>query len=215
MDHGHKAFLERNYRYQRHIYDLTREYYLLGRDTLVDGLVPPDGARVLEVGCGTARNLLSIARKYPNATLYGIDLSESMLEVANRQVRSAELGDRITTALADATHFAPKELFGVTSFERVVFSYALSMIPAWQDALRQAARILSPHGSIHIVDFGQGTGLPVTINKALRAWLKRFHVTPRDTLAQELRIIAGEIGADVFSSDLHNGYASYATLRLK
>ncbi len=41
------------YRYQRYIYDATRKYFLLGRDTLLDELDPPDGGSVLEVGCGT------------------------------------------------------------------------------------------------------------------------------------------------------------------
>ncbi|TIQ66810.1 MAG: SAM-dependent methyltransferase, partial [Mesorhizobium sp.] len=29
------------YRWQRHIYDLTRKYYLLGRDRLISGLEVP------------------------------------------------------------------------------------------------------------------------------------------------------------------------------
>ena len=43
MDRAHERLLDRNYRYQRHIYDLTREYYLLGRDRMIEHLSPPDG----------------------------------------------------------------------------------------------------------------------------------------------------------------------------
>jgi S-adenosylmethionine-diacylgycerolhomoserine-N-methlytransferase len=50
------------YRGQRHIYDLTRRYYLLGRDMLIRDLAPPAGGSVLEVGCGKARNLIAVAR---------------------------------------------------------------------------------------------------------------------------------------------------------
>jgi S-adenosylmethionine-diacylgycerolhomoserine-N-methlytransferase len=210
MDRDHKAFLERNYRFQRHIYDLTREHYLLGRDTLIKGLVPPDGSRVLEIGCGTARNLVQIGRMYPAAQLYGLDLSEAMLHVADKKIRTAGLCGRIRLAHADATSFEPQALFEVASFERIVFSYALSMIPAWQAALRRAADHLSPNGSFHVVDFGQGSGLPSVVNSALRAWLRRFHVEPRDDLAKELHAIAYQIPADVFNSDLHYGYATYA-----
>jgi S-adenosylmethionine-diacylgycerolhomoserine-N-methlytransferase len=49
--------MDRLYRRQRHFYDLTRKHYLLGRDQLIEGLGPPSGSRVLEIGCGTARNL--------------------------------------------------------------------------------------------------------------------------------------------------------------
>ena len=45
------------YRYQRHIYDLTRKYYLFGRDRMIDRLAVPEGGTVLEVACGTGRNL--------------------------------------------------------------------------------------------------------------------------------------------------------------
>ena len=35
------------YRTQRHFYDLTRKYYLLGRDRLIRELAPPKGGTVL------------------------------------------------------------------------------------------------------------------------------------------------------------------------
>ena len=50
--------MDRIYRYQRHLYDVTSRHFLLGRDTLISGLLPPDGGTVVEVGCGTARNLI-------------------------------------------------------------------------------------------------------------------------------------------------------------
>jgi S-adenosylmethionine-diacylgycerolhomoserine-N-methlytransferase len=45
--------MNRMYRWQRHIYDATRRYYLLGRDRLIAGLRPAAGQSVLEIGCGT------------------------------------------------------------------------------------------------------------------------------------------------------------------
>ena len=38
--------MDRIYRYQRYIYDLTRKYYLLGRDRLIAGLNVPEGGSV-------------------------------------------------------------------------------------------------------------------------------------------------------------------------
>ena len=70
------------YRRQRHIYDLSRKYYLLGRDRLIEQLSPPPGGRVLEIGCGTARNLVAAAAAYPQAEFYGIDISAAMLATA-------------------------------------------------------------------------------------------------------------------------------------
>src|SRR5882762_7881391 len=74
--------MNRMYRRQRHIYDGTRRYYLLGRDRLITGLRPGAGASVLEIGCGTGRNLVLAARLYPAARFFGIDVSTEMLTSA-------------------------------------------------------------------------------------------------------------------------------------
>jgi S-adenosylmethionine-diacylgycerolhomoserine-N-methlytransferase len=70
------------YRYQRYIYDATRKYYLLGRDRLIDELAPPPGGSVLEIACGTGRNLIKGARRYPDARFFGFDISAAMLDTA-------------------------------------------------------------------------------------------------------------------------------------
>ena len=63
----HKSSMERMYRLQRHIYDVTRAYYLLGRDQLIARLSPPEGGSVLEIGCGTGRNLVQASIAIPPA----------------------------------------------------------------------------------------------------------------------------------------------------
>ena len=47
------------------VYNATRKYYLLGRDLLLNELEPDDGSTVLEIGCGTGRNLIHAARRWP------------------------------------------------------------------------------------------------------------------------------------------------------
>ena len=91
------------YRSQRHIYDLTRKYYLLGRDRLIAELDPPAGGSVLELGCGTGRNLIKAAQTYPAATFYGIDISQEMLVTAQTNVDRAGLRGRIRLAQGDAS----------------------------------------------------------------------------------------------------------------
>jgi S-adenosylmethionine-diacylgycerolhomoserine-N-methlytransferase len=165
------------YARQRHIYDLTRKYYLLGRDRLIARLDVPVGGTVLEVGCGTGRNLIAVARRYPTARLYGLDISEEMLATARASVAKAGLSDRITLEQADATDFDAQALFGSATFDRVFFSYTLSMIPDWRAALRQGAKVTG--GTMHFVDFGQFEGLPGWFGRAMRAWLAKFDVEPR------------------------------------
>ena len=131
----HGTLMDNVYRYQRHIYDATRRNYLLGRDRLISELAPPVGGTVLEVGCGTGRNLIALAKRYPSARFYGIDISSEMLKTARAAIARHGVYDRISIAEADALTVNPRELFGRDDFDRIFFSYTLSMIPDWTGAL--------------------------------------------------------------------------------
>jgi S-adenosylmethionine-diacylgycerolhomoserine-N-methlytransferase len=182
----HAALMDDVYRYQRYIYDFTRKYYLLGRDRLIRELDPKPGARVVEIGCGTARNLILIARKYPNVRLFGLDASAEMLRTAETAIDRAGLRHRVKLVQAYAEDLSP-EKFGETSpFDEIVFSYSLSMIPDWKQALRAAGRALQPAGRVHVVDFGDLKGLAPVAEQILRRWLALFHVAPREELLATL-----------------------------
>jgi S-adenosylmethionine-diacylgycerolhomoserine-N-methlytransferase len=209
---AHQARMDEIYRVQRHVYDLTRKYYLLDRDEAVRDLAVPDGGAVLEVGCGTARNLVAIARRYPGASVYGIDISREMLASAATRVARERLGTRIFLGEADATHFDPAALFGRSRFDRILFSYTLSMIPAWQDALRQAAGLLAPGGVLSIVDFGDQRRLPQWFRNSLRAWLARFDVSPRDELPGWITGLADEFRLSSQCNQVRRGYAMRVAL---
>ncbi len=206
------GLMDRIYRHQRHIYDASRKFYLLGRDQLIDGLQPPAGATVLEIGCGTGRNLIRIARRYPDCACYGLDVSSAMLATAKMSVAKAGLDDRIRLAQADATALDPQALFGLAGFDRIVISYALSMIPPWQGVVAEALRRLAAGGSLHIVDFGDQAGLPGPFKAVLLRWLALFHVTPRENLPQAVRAIAETAGADCRLDAPYRGYAVHAVV---
>lgn len=211
MTTEHAGRMDAVYATQRHFYDLTRKYYLLGRDALIRALAPAEG-QVLEVGCGTARNLIAAAKRWPRARFYGFDISEAMLETARGNVAKAGLSGRITLAQGDATAFDPKAMFGVEAFDRVFMSYTLSMIPDWQAAIGAAATVLKPGGRLHIVDFGQQERLPGLWRKALFAWLDKFHVTPRRELPTVLKRVAEAKGLGLDFRRLYRGYAWGAEL---
>ncbi|MBU2532106.1 MAG: class I SAM-dependent methyltransferase [Alphaproteobacteria bacterium] len=203
------------YRYQRYIYDATRKYYLLGRDRMLDRLRPPPGGTILEVGCGTGRNLILAARRYPEARLYGFDISKAMLETARASIERENLADRITVVEGDATDFDMQALFGVPHADRVFISYSLSMIPPWQEAIREAVAALSPGGELHVVDFGQQSGWPKWFEKLMFAWLRKFSVYPRADLEAEMRTVAESAGATSRFETLYRDYARYGVIAAK
>jgi S-adenosylmethionine-diacylgycerolhomoserine-N-methlytransferase len=208
------GLMDAMYRHQRHIYDASRKFYLLGRDETIAGLAPPKGGSILEIGCGTGRNLIRIGRSYPGCSCYGLDVSAEMLVTARQAVARAGLSERIRLAQADATSFDPEVLFGQRSFDRIVISYALSMIPPWREVVTQAVRRLAPSGSLHIVDFGDQAGLPGPFKAVLTRWLALFHVTPRTDLAAVLDEIVRREGDGCRGTivPLFRGYAIQAVV---
>jgi S-adenosylmethionine-diacylgycerolhomoserine-N-methlytransferase len=175
----HAAAMDGIYRHQRYIYDFTRKYYLFGRDRLIAELALAPQQSLVEIGCGTARNLILIARRYPDSRLFGVDASGEMLKTARSAVARAGLEHRITLAQGYAEDLSPA-LFGEQKpFDHAVFSYSLSMIPDWKQALKSASDAVAPAGRIHAVDFGDLTGFGRAGIALMRAWLNLFHVTPR------------------------------------
>jgi S-adenosylmethionine-diacylgycerolhomoserine-N-methlytransferase len=204
----HADLMDQTYRHQRMIYDLTRKYYLFGRDRLIADLAPKEGAHILEVACGTGRNLHLAACKYPHCAFYGLDISSQMLRSAQ-----AKLKDRAQLAQADACDFDGATLFQRPRFERVFVSYGISMIPDWKTALRMAAAHLKPGGELHVVDFSDQSGWPDWFETSLRRWLAKFHVSPRLNLETTLLRIAAETGGTAEHRQLYRGYAQYGVLR--
>ncbi|WP_136656281.1 class I SAM-dependent methyltransferase [Nitratireductor sp. XY-223] len=207
----HAALMDGVYRRQKHIYDATRKYFLLGRDRMIGQLSVPPGGTVLELGCGTGRNLILANRHYPEARYYGLDISAEMLDAAEKA--TARAGFRPDLARADATAFDARELFDRDRFDRIFISYALSMMPAWELAIDRALELLAPHGSLHIVDFGQQERLPEWFRGGLHGWLGRFHVSPREKLFEIVCEKATDIGAACSCEPLYRGFAWHAVVQ--
>jgi S-adenosylmethionine-diacylgycerolhomoserine-N-methlytransferase len=209
---SHATAMDRMYRHTRHIYDLTRKPYLLGRDRLIAELGLEAGGTVLEMGCGTGRNLIAVARAYPHAELYGFDISEEMLKTAKTAVSLAGLDDRIHLRQGDAAAFDAAAAFGREAFDRVYFSYTLSMIPPWRAALARGLALTSSGGRFSVVDFGFCERLGRVPRAILHGWLKLFHVTPRAELEDELKALARSRGRQLRFERPFRGYAQLATV---
>jgi S-adenosylmethionine-diacylgycerolhomoserine-N-methlytransferase len=201
------------YSRQRFIYDATRRYYLLGRDRLIAELKPAPGAQVLEIGCGTARNLIKAAKRYPEISVYGLDLSGEMLKTARASIARHGLSGRIHTGQGDAACFDPAQVFGRAKFDRIFISYALSMIPPWREAARHAMALLAPAGELHIVDFGTFERYPALLRRAQLAWLRHFSVTPVPGMQAEISALAKEAGLAPDTRALYGGYAIHSTIK--
>ncbi len=176
---AHRDFLNTYDGASRRSYDLTRQYYLFGRDGVLRALAGEAWSRLGEVGPGTGRILRLLRRMRPDAELGAIEASDAMLEHARTRCPDVSF----VQGFAERADYAAP--LGAPP-ERVLFSYCLSMVPNKREALERAMGALAPGGEVVVVDFSDLEGLPSPLAAALRAWLRAFHVEPiEDALLEE------------------------------
>lgn len=169
----HREFLNQYYGYYRKVYDLTRKYYLFGRDRILGELLKENWATVVDVGVGTGRNLKKLQQARPSARFGGIDASDEMLTHTRERYPWAELQH----GFAEDVNLT--QVLGARP-ERVLFSYTLSMVGDPAAAIRNAQKHLAPGGKVKVVDFADLGGLPGPLRRALLAFLGQYHVHPVD-----------------------------------
>lgn len=136
--------LRRYYRWQAPIYDATRRIFLRGRRAATSALALKPGDHVLEIGCGTGFNLPALGLDVGEAgQVVGLDLSMAMLSRGMSRRR-----DNTHLICADAAQPPLTQ-----AFDGILFSYALTVIPDWQLALRWASEHIEPAGKIVALDF--------------------------------------------------------------
>src|SRR4051794_22790137 len=101
------------------------------------------GGRVLELACGTARNLPFYP---PDVQLTGIELSPEMLAIGRK--RAEELGHPADLRLGDAQALE----FGDGTFDTVTCTLGFCTIPDTTRAAREAFRVLKPGGRMLMLE---------------------------------------------------------------
>jgi S-adenosylmethionine-diacylgycerolhomoserine-N-methlytransferase len=187
------------YRFQRHFYDLTRLFFLFGRDDLLRQMNVPPGERVLEIGCGTGRNLLKLAQLQPEAKIYGLDASDEMLKTAGAKLDAKNQQKAIVLRQGLAEQFDYQNTFNLDQpFDKIFISYSLSMFPNWQEAIFNALENLKPEGDFYILDFWDGAGLPGWFIRLRAWWLSLFKVYYRPEFLEFLKELQSQ-GAGKFT----------------
>lgn len=129
-----------------------------------------DGQQILDAGCGMGTLVFEIGSLYPNSRVYGIDLLDEHVSVANRYKTDFH---NVSFSRQDYLSLA----FRDNSFDRIFFSESLVHAQDKRKLLSEAYRILKPEGKIiiadiftlgnlteddemRLVDFNEETGIP-------------------------------------------------------
>lgn len=114
--------------------------------------VAPDGARVLEVGCGPGRLSILLARRH-HLHVTGLDLDPAMIELAraNAAATNGE-GESPSFAVGDVSALS----FPDESFDLVVSTLSMHHWAETSTALNEIGRVMRPNGRALVWDLRGG-----------------------------------------------------------
>lgn len=137
------------------------------RNTAVDALGAPAGARVLDLCTGTGDLALAIAARIAGSSVVGVDFAGEMLRLGLVKVRAASLGPRVRLVRGDAAVIP----LASSSCDAATIAFGIRNVAEPERALREIARILKPGGRLAILEFGQPR---IPGIRTLYAWYFRY-----------------------------------------
>lgn len=197
-----------------HLYDELglKHYTKIAQDLIVD--VELEGKEVLDVGCGSG--ILSMLMMERGASrVVGGDISKSMLEKFQKKAADQGYGqDRIEIRWLDSEELP----FGNNSFDIVVSSMMLELVPNQEQVVAEMARVVKPggtvafstHGPEHYYELIEAALNAIRIRDFLRLLGYRFEIWQSNE-AEIQRILSGAGLADIetrrikWREDFQNG----------
>lgn len=110
-------------------------------------LIPDKKIKVLDFACGTGSQLIDIKRNKNKIDCYGVDISQDMINIAERKSKKYE----INFSRQDFT----KTFFSSGYFDIVIASLAFHEVDKKErfKAIKEIKRIISPNGKLIVLDF--------------------------------------------------------------
>jgi ubiquinone/menaquinone biosynthesis C-methylase UbiE len=179
-------------------------------------LAPIEGRRILDVGTGTGRAAIALARRGADVT--GVDASAEMLEVARRRAAEAGLGGggRVRFVRGDAHQLD----FPDRSFDAVVCLRVLMHTPDWRASLRELCRVSSGRVVFDYPSLFSAAAIQAALRRAghvVNPSLEAYRVFAPSTIARALRdegfAVTGEHRQFVLPIALHKRVSSEAWTR--
>jgi len=150
-------------------------YYLIGfrefkyRKLAVQQLQLHPGNTVVEIGCGTGLNFPLIAGAVGSeGKVIGVDLTDKMLAMARARATKNNWTN-VELIHMDATEYLfPDNVNGIIS------TFAITLIPEYEEIIRRGAEALAPQGRMVITDLRKPDRWPLWIVKLMVSITRPF-----------------------------------------
>jgi ubiquinone/menaquinone biosynthesis C-methylase UbiE len=118
---------------------------ITGRISLMDGLVPLEGSRFLDIGCGNGAYTIDIARRFESGV--GIDIEPDRLADFRLSLRNS-IGDKRLEVLECSATAVP---YPDASFDVITAIETMEHLGPYREAtLAEAARLLNSGGTFYL-----------------------------------------------------------------
>jgi 2-polyprenyl-3-methyl-5-hydroxy-6-metoxy-1,4-benzoquinol methylase len=104
------------------------------------------GGKVADIGCGLGTSTIIMAQAYPQSKFWGFDNHEGSIELAKKAAEEAGVSDRVTFEVTTAQTVPDHQ------YDLVAFFDCLHDMGDPVGAIRRAAEVLGPNGTVMIVE---------------------------------------------------------------
>lgn len=142
-------------------YDFLNHFLSFGidrywRKKAISQLQEDNPSRILDVACGTGDFSITSLRLNP-AHVTGIDISQKMLDIGIKKIKSKNLGDKISLQLADSENLP----FNDNTFDAVIVAFGVRNFENLLLGLKEAHRVVKPECKMVILEFSRPSVFPV------------------------------------------------------
>lgn len=118
------------------------------RRKAIDALKPFAPQTILDIATGTGDFAILAAQRLDPGRIFGVDISEGMMEVAREKVKAAGLESVIFFMKEDSTDLS----FADNSFDAVTVAYGARNFDNLEAGLQEMCRVLVPGGHLMLVE---------------------------------------------------------------
>jgi len=117
----------------------------------------PSCKEIIDIGTGTGDLAILLGKRYPEARITGIDISDGMLDIARQKTEKEEMSDRITLVNADCSNLP----FPDKHFDALTSSFVLRNFESLDASLSEMHRVLKDDGAVSIIDLCRPVSFPM------------------------------------------------------